>query len=238
MIPVGILTAAQSTPVIPIVTAGLISQYDAAILTSYPGTGSTWYDISGNSNTATSQNSPVFLTSFGGCFQMNGTNQRFSMTTQSLATATTQQIWYKWNGVNQFISLSGIGVEGVNGYYMYMNNGVVNSSTAGNKIGLVVSGFSLNVLPNSVSLSSTNWTNIAVTRSIVTGLFVLYINGVFVTSSVNSATIPVTPVNFILGTNFDAFAAGLLSVALYYNRDLSANEILQNYNAQKTRYGL
>ena len=55
-----------------IVTDGLVLCLDAANAKSYPGTGTTWYDISGNNNNATLYGSPVVS---NGVFQFNGTTQ-------------------------------------------------------------------------------------------------------------------------------------------------------------------
>lgn len=236
----GIIASSRGTaaPSTPIVTTNLISNYDAGNSSSYGGTGSTWFDISGNGNTATAINSPAFVTTNGGAFSMNGTTQRFSMTTNALAGNTTQQVWYKWDGINQLNALSGIGDINSTGYAMILDDGTTNSTTPGNKVGIIVPGFSFNVVPNTTSLSSTNWSNIAITRSTFTGFFELYINGVFVQSTTNSANIPALPVTFYLGPSPFAFAGGLLSIALYYERALSSTEILQNFNAQKSRFGL
>ena len=51
-------TTTTTTTASPIVTAGLVLNLDAGNSSSYPGTGTTWFDISGNSNNAT-------LTSYG-----------------------------------------------------------------------------------------------------------------------------------------------------------------------------
>lgn len=59
------------TTVIP-VTNGLTTQLEAWKPTSYPGTGSTWRDLSGANNNATLVNSPTFTADY---FQLNGTNQ-------------------------------------------------------------------------------------------------------------------------------------------------------------------
>lgn len=80
------------------------------------------------------------------------------------------------------------------------------------------------------------WTHIAVTRT--TGnLYTIYINGISRASGTNAFT--VTTATTI---GFSAFSAshyfkGAMSIIKNYSRDLSANEILQNYNATKSRYG-
>jgi len=58
-----------------IVTSGLVLQLDAANTKSYPGSGTTWTDLSGNGNNGTLTNSPTFSSANGGIFTFNGTNQ-------------------------------------------------------------------------------------------------------------------------------------------------------------------
>ena len=47
-----------------IVTSGLIFVVDAADKNSYPGTGTTWKDLSGNNYTGTLTNGPTFNSAF------------------------------------------------------------------------------------------------------------------------------------------------------------------------------
>ena len=55
-----------------IVTSGLVLALDAADTNSYPGSGTTWYDLSGNGNHFTLYNTPIFS---DGYFDFNGTNE-------------------------------------------------------------------------------------------------------------------------------------------------------------------
>ena len=80
------------------------------------------------------------------------------------------------------------------------------------------------------------WTHIAVTRT--TGnLYTIYINGVSRASGTNAFT--VTKATTIGYSAFSAshYFKGDMSIIKNYNTNLSANEILQNYNATKSRYG-
>ena len=63
-----------------IVTDGLKVCFDAANPKSYPGSGTTWYDLSGNDNHGTLLNEPSFSSDKGGCFTLDGTNDRISFT--------------------------------------------------------------------------------------------------------------------------------------------------------------
>ena len=58
-----------------IVTDGLVLCLDAASKRSYPGTGATWYDISGNGNHFNLYNTPTFDSDNGGSISFNGTDE-------------------------------------------------------------------------------------------------------------------------------------------------------------------
>ena len=57
-----------------IITDGLVLCLDAAISKSYPGSGTTWHDLSGRGNNGTLINSPVYNTENKGYFVLGNTN--------------------------------------------------------------------------------------------------------------------------------------------------------------------
>ena len=57
-----------------IVTDGLVLNLDAGFLPSYPGTGSSWYDLGGSGNNGTLENGPTFNSGNGGSIVFDGTN--------------------------------------------------------------------------------------------------------------------------------------------------------------------
>jgi hypothetical protein len=72
------------------------------------------------------------------------------------------------------------------------------------------------------------------------GLVKLYLDGLLSNTATLNASIA-TPVNYRIGTDVNGtaepFSGNLYSIRVY-NRDLSMNEILHNYNIQKTKFGL
>lgn len=107
--------------------------------------------------------------------------------------------------------------------------------------------FSINPSGARTTLSSTNnaliinqWSNITCVNDKNDNLMKIYVNGVFNVSTISPTGSTTSSQLFILGkrsaTN-DFFFNGNISQTLIYNRALSASEILQNYNASKSRYG-
>ena len=55
-----------------IVQSGLVLDLDASDKNSYPGSGTTWYDLSGNKNHCTLYNGPISSTTYGGMITVDG----------------------------------------------------------------------------------------------------------------------------------------------------------------------
>jgi hypothetical protein len=77
-----------------IVTSGLVLCLDAGNTKSYPGSGTTWTDLSGNGNTGTLVNSPSYSSS--GYFSFDGTNKSVSIVKPqpNITGQISVEIWY------------------------------------------------------------------------------------------------------------------------------------------------
>ena len=73
------------------ITDGLVLCLDAANSKSYPGSGTTWTDLSGNGNNGTLVNGPTYSSSNGGSLVFDGTNDYI---TSSFATTSGQAVTY------------------------------------------------------------------------------------------------------------------------------------------------
>ena len=76
-----------------IVKDGLVLDLDAAKLDSYPKTGTSWKDISGNGNNGTLVNVPTFNSSNGGSIVFDGSNDYVSTNYITNSTAFTYCVW-------------------------------------------------------------------------------------------------------------------------------------------------
>jgi hypothetical protein len=74
-----------------IVTSGLVLCLDASDKKSYPGSGTVWTDRSGNDNHVTLVNAPTYSTSNGGILTLNGTNN-YAVTTNALNLSNTNAV--------------------------------------------------------------------------------------------------------------------------------------------------
>jgi hypothetical protein len=93
----------------------------------------------------------------------------------------------------------------------------------------------------SAGIATNTWTHVCVTYSTTSTTIILYKNGYQVGTSFTTATPPASSTfNGVIGDEQSDFATpfkGNMSSVQIYNRALTAFEILQNYNATKTRFG-
>jgi hypothetical protein len=225
---------ASVTPAIPIVSSGLVVYLDAGNPLSYAGTGTTWTDLSGNSNNGTLVNGPTYTSANGGSIVFDGVNDYATTGINSLPSGTqnrTTQIWFKRTNTGTVDVLFGYGkVESPNG-------GAFGAYVDGSN-NIYFWSFN-NDTSIAYTITTGVWYNLAFTLN--SGVLIAYINGSQVyTFSPSISTVIVTS---LLGAN--AYAAintnnlhGNIAVYMIYNRALTSTEILQNFNANKTRYGL
>jgi len=211
-----------------IITNGLILNLNAADKNSYPGSGTTWTDISENGNNGTLTNGPTFNSGNGGSISFDGTDDRVS-TSFKPSGYRSYFIWIKYNiitGLSNGYSLTG--TQELNAYnYVGISNGgyfYYYFGTNGEQL-------------NSTVLSTNIWYNQGLTLS-SDGYARAYLNGTLI-STLSSGVGNTATNEFSIGCiNQNHFVNGNISSVIQYNRTLSTTEILQNYNAQKSRFGL
>jgi hypothetical protein len=234
----------------PIVTDGLILNVDAGFTPSYPRSGITWYDVSTNTNNGTLVNGPSFSSGDGGSIVFDGVDDFISgsdVPFRFANTFTLDAIVY-FNGAN----INGVIIGKRNGspfnqYSISISSG--NPYTGG--VGKVATFFGRadgggpDILLN-YTLPSAGIYNIV--ASINANSQTLYVNGIArATSSINisSNTFNILGRDLLIGAARDNAGTGIIGpfpgniyTTKIYNRTLSADEVLQNYNAQKARFGL
>lgn len=232
-----------------VVSNGLVFYVDAANKKSYRGTGTTWLDLSGNNYTGTLTNGPTFSAGNGGSIVFDGTNDYISVnadnTLKTLQVPMTILCWARPTTSKSYMSIFGNYSDVVNnkliklirldsnlyryfasksdGTYQYFEMTVTPTLNTWNLFSIIVSG----------TISST---------SVIMGLNTVFENkGAFASalSSSPDTTVPVyiaNNANNYVGAN-ESFQGNIVNT-LIYNRALSTTEVLQNYNATKTRFGL
>ena len=203
------------------VTDGLVLALDAANTKSYPGTGTTWTDLSGNGNTGTLTNGPTYSSANGGYLVFNGTNQ---YVTSSFTTTSGQEVTYSgWL----------YSTETTATYRNFVDSLTANPMIWWNTSGQIEFDAALYTTP---AVYRNQWVYVALSKPSGSSSPSYYVNGVLVGSGTAYTTPAVTP------TWFNRAAAqtwkGNASNVQAYNRALSAYEISQNFNALRGRYGI
>jgi len=222
---------------INIVSSGLQLYLDANNPASYPGTGTTWYDLSGQNNNVAMQNSGSisYTASGGGYFTLVSNGYFNRATTTGVPTgssAYTMSVWVQWSSGTwpTFGGMIGIGssttTNSTNQFRTTGTNAFVNY-WYGNDL----------TATSSVSPAS-QWFNAVAQWDGTTRK--IWVNGTQVASAgatginVSSSLLQVGATN----TGGSEPLRGNIGQALIYNRALTATEIQQNFNTTRGRYGL
>ena len=209
-----------------IVTDGLVLSLDAANVKSYPGSGATWRDLSGNNNSGSLINGPTFSSANNGILSFNGSNQYANFGNIMPSTAYTKCIFFNISNLTAANNLISGGSGGT--HYFYPGGGIY----------LRAGHFQGAELVSNTPIIANTWYHGALTFSTTLG-FLMYQNGINVAN--NASTNTFTGGNILLVGSYDPgsnLLNGAIASAQVYNRVLSATEIFQNYNATKSRYNL
>ena len=215
-----------------IVTSGLVLYLDAGYPSSYPTTGTTWYDVSGYGNNGTLVNGPTYNSDDGGSIVFDGVDDYVDIgyKLNLLNNDITQEAWVN---ANSFIN----GWHGIISNMPSWGTGFSLQIGTIQNIAAMVSGV---YLTTSWTPSLNVWYHIVATHRSSDNLNVLYVNGVqenTVTREISYVENAVTKVGLFYTYNGLPFS-GDIDVVRSYNRALTSSEVLQNYNAQKSRFGL
>jgi len=223
-----------------IVTDGLVLALDAGNLVSYPGSGTTWISLTG-SNNGTLTNGPTFSSANGGSIVFDGTNDYVLVNSNASipysSSARTISIWFYTN--------SSTWVDNVNNLFFY------GAGSTGNAFGIDFSTYPFmeiytwggagRDLTFSTTYSQVGWKNISITYNGSTTILI-YENGTFTQtlnlSSACNTTLSSVYIGAINPSIQSWYYDGNIAHVSIYNRSLSASEIQQNYNAQKSRFNL
>ena len=223
-----------------IITDGLVLSLDAGNVKSYPGSGTTWYDKSGNGNNGTLTNGPIFAT---GSIVFDGVDDYTEVSygnNLNLVEYFTVSSWVYPTDLNRRAPIFSTRKLNPSGCWMLEvgngNNGQNIAAFTG------VDTWVYRSVNNSVSLNV--WNNVVFVRGANNSSGTMFVNGILVNSQeTTNYTIINNTDNRLIGQSNQPNTQGLnfkgnIVTVQVYNRALSASEVLQNYNATKTRFGL
>jgi len=215
-----------------IVTSGLVLYLDAANSRSYPGSGTSWFDLSGNGNNGTLTNGPTFNSGNGGSIVFDGVND-YILLPNGLLSGTGNFT------VNQFISNASGDGGTIFGNY---SAGNLQMFFGTRFIGMWLNNSTtyLGVDPWNVTLPEYTTAPVMITALRSGTVTRFYINGILKKTGASSDTIGSASAQFRIGTNTvnTEQYTGRIHITQVYNRTLSDVEIQQNFNATRGRFGI
>jgi len=221
-----------------IVTDGLVLCLDAADRNSYVSGSTTWFDMAG-SNNGTLTNGPTFNTGSGGNIVFDGVDDYTTIPTFTIPTGSFScESFFQWSnlgsGRGSIFSLNYN--NPTTGYLIRQKDDSSGKFVIWSDYGSESGIFS------TAALTINTWNHVVVVQS--SGTCLIYINGVLDSSQslpnpvLNQSYPILLGVRATSGPSAGAYLPGRIGVSRIYNRTLSATEVLQNYNAQKSRFGL
>jgi hypothetical protein len=230
-----------------IVRNGLLMYLDAGIANSYPGSGTTWTDLSLNGYNATLINGPTYSTTSGGVLVFDGSNDYAEINVNSwIRSASSAYTFSSFfylttsdGGAPYSLLTSPNDSNNNDGFWQHLNLGNWLWRTEDN-----VSGeFGGNVEAPS-PFSSGNWYHIATV--VKTNSLIFYRNGLpvaTISTTFNWANLRNDHTAYLyLAVGYSPETGyhlnGRMANFSFYNRELSAAEILQNFNADRRRFGV
>ena len=218
------------------ISDGLVLALDAANKVSYPGSGTGWYNLSGTVNSGSLTNGPTFSGANQGTFVFDGTDDNVQLGNASAflpTSAITINCWAKTNVVQVykkiFVTVA-VGTQSITGVYFSLG------PTTSIYLGIITNN-GTQYVGTYTDPSTSAFSNFCGTYD---GANIrLYLNGTLLATQAHTGTIVNTGIGRISGyDNGSEIWDGNISTFSIYNRALSTSEILQNYNATKTRFGL
>jgi hypothetical protein len=237
-----------------IVRDGLVLSLDAADLNSFNGSSSTtWKDLTENQNTLVLYNGSTYSTNGKGSIVFDGVNDGVSGSNASVYSITntiTLEAWAYITTSTGFIigkgPSNGVGTSFPGNYELQIN--ASNQLSFLYQVNNTAANSAFEVYATTTNVFSSNtWTHIVASASTLgtagTRIITIYTNGIARTTTRGGTAGDIVSTNntepLKIGRRTDGTVmGGNIAIVRMYNRALSADEAIQNYNAQKSRFGL
>jgi hypothetical protein len=204
---------------------------DAGLFSSYPGSGTTWTDLSGKGRNGTLTNGPTYSATNGGSIVFDGTDDVVQCSGSLTATAATFVAWIRRNGdqgtydgilFSRGTSVTGMQFQSSN-QLSYNWNNAVNAYTW--QSGLTVPDLTWCMV--AVSVTSTSATAYLCQSSGITSA----------TNTVSHTSTTLDDIKIGQEDFGSRYFGGNIAIARLYDTALSAGQISQLFDADKARFG-
>ena len=224
-----------------LVTADLMFHVDAGNPASYPGSGSTWFDLTTSGLNVTLYSSPTYSSANGGYIAFTPSSSQYGGTSGTYnggvaLTRWTTEVWHYYTNVTVG-NLSAIICSVYAGNVNFALGSPVGGASGKNLAAAYFAG-SWYYTSSTYALPSVGWYHIVGTYD-GTNLK-LYVNNVLTQTQASAVTPGFGGGEIRLMRRWDSgdYWGGYLAIARVYKRALSADEVNTNYQVNKARFGL
>ena len=226
-----------------IVTDGLVLCLDAGDRKSYSGSGTTWADRSGNGNNGTLLGSPVYSTNNGGNLAFDGSESDYA------TIGSGSNYPYPYHTFEIWVNTPALGGNSLDGLFgldygrtVYItSNGNINYALYYNMSAPSTLIFSTST--TNINVVDGKWHHIVCSRG--TTNYEIWFDGILKKTGGNGGQpswnglnqwSSMTALIAEITNNVGYIYSGKIGAARMYNRQLTSAEVLQNYNATKSRF--
>lgn len=218
-----------------VVTNGLALCLDAANVRSYPGSGTSWFDLSGNGRTGTLTNGPTFNSDNLGNIDFDGVNDFVSIPNITMGNGNLAWTISAWTKTSTTVNSLGQGsiISNASGGPVYSMLGVNNGK-------IVYWTYQNDAWSQKLGVSTVNdntWHLLTWVNN-TNSTMAMYVNGNLDTTVANSTSGNNNPLDRIGGSWTGRYSGLISNLLIYKNKSLTAAEVFQNYNATRRRFGL
>jgi hypothetical protein len=232
-----------------IINRGLVFSLDSGTPESYPGSGNSWYDMSGNNYHGTLTNGPIYSTDNQGLIVFDGSNDYITTADVNHGTSEfTLETWVYLSSLNTNKTIIKKNTD--NDYWPVFSMVVETDGTFRGYYSSQIYGQCLEgALTSPGNIAINNWyhlcfskgaggyTTMKLHKNGVSQSYSFYLYG----SHINNVCDSSKPVLIGIDYDYPNFinpVNGKIPIVRIYNRQLSDAEVLHNYNIQKDRFGL
>ena len=222
----------KSTATSPVVTTGLQLYLDAGNASSYPGSGTTWTDLTVNGRNGTLTGGPFYSSADGGSIVFDGINDLVQCTGSFTVTAATFVTWIRRSGnqgqydgilFSRGTNTTGMDFQGSNQLAYTWNDA---GNTYAWQSGLIVPNLTWCMI--AVSVTSTAATAYLCQTSGITTA----------TNTVSHASSLINDIKIGQDEFGTRYFTGNIATAMIYDIALTAEQISQNFEADRSRFGV
>jgi hypothetical protein len=228
-----------------VITDGLVLFLDAGNNRSYSGTGTTWTDLSSTAITGSLTNGPTFSSANGGGIVFDGTNDYVNITKNTTIQSSTNFSitgFFRTTSTTDYKTIysdtTGSGATGAyRGYEIRLFSSKLEAGMYGNANG------SYNYVSSSTTIATNTWYHFGVVGN-SSGNLSIYINGILQQSQTVANSFVASENDISIGRynvnsgGIGGYWSGNISTISIHNRALSSDEVLQNYESTRERFGL